>query len=75
MDKIDKLQSQYKDGILTREGYVLLALQALDLAEIDLNDLADRLELPYTSIRDITIKLRKANRICIPTRKGKRSAC
>jgi hypothetical protein len=74
MDKIDELKDSYKLGRITQSGLILAAIDEMRLGEIDLIDLSTRLELPYTSLRNAILKLRKQGSIYIPTRKGKRSA-
>jgi hypothetical protein len=74
MSKFDEIQSQYKDGILTTEGYILLSLESIAPSEIDLADLSECLELPYSTTRDTILRLRREGKIVIPTRKGKRSS-
>jgi predicted transcriptional regulator len=73
MDAIDELKDQYKAKRLTQSGLILAAIDELMLGEIDIVELADVLELPYSSVRDNILRLRKAGHIHIPTRKGKRS--
>jgi TctA family transporter len=61
-----KLKTDYSLKLITVSGYIVGAIQVLELTEIDLKWFADLLEVPYKTLINALVRLRKDGLVTIP---------
>ena len=64
--QLAKLKIDYSRKLITVSGYIIGAIQVLELTEIDLKWLAELLEIPYGTLVNALIRLRKDELVTIP---------
>jgi DNA-binding GntR family transcriptional regulator len=64
--QLAKLKTDYSLKLVTVSGYILGAIQVLELTEIDLKWLAELLEIPYKTLVNALVRLRKDGLVTIP---------
>jgi hypothetical protein len=64
--QLAKLKTDYSLKLITVSGYIIGAIQVLELTEIDLKWLAELLEIPYGTLVNALIRLRKDELVTIP---------
>lgn len=64
--QLARLRADYKLKLITVSGYILGAIQVLELTEIDLKWFADLLEIPYKTLVNALVRLRKDELVTIP---------
>jgi hypothetical protein len=64
--QLAKLKSDYSLKLITVSGYILGAIQVLELTEIDLKWFAESLEIPYKTLVNALVRLRKDGLVTIP---------
>ena len=64
--QLAKLKSDYSLKLITVSGYILGAIQGLELTEIDLKWFAELLEIPYKTLVNALVRLRKEGLVTIP---------
>jgi hypothetical protein len=64
--QLAKLKTDYSLKLITVSGYIVGAIQVLELTEIDLKWFADLLEVPYKTLINALVRLRKDGLVTIP---------
>jgi hypothetical protein len=64
--QLAKLKSDYSLKLITVSGYIVGAIQVLELKEIDLKWFAGLLEIPYKTLVNALVRLRKDELVTIP---------
>jgi hypothetical protein len=64
--QLAKLKADYSLKLITVSGYILRAIQVLELTEIDLKWFAALLEMPYGTLVNALIRLRRDGLVTIP---------
>jgi hypothetical protein len=64
--QLAKLKSDYNLKLITVSGYIIGAIQILELKEINLKWLSELLEIPYGTLVNALIRLRKDELVTIP---------
>jgi predicted DNA-binding protein (UPF0251 family) len=67
IDRLEPLRTQYKANLLTSDGYLLAAIEVLDLKDIKLDWLAGELEISRSTLRRSIARLRTQGLTNIPT--------
>jgi hypothetical protein len=64
--QLAKLKTDYSLKLITVSGYIVGAVQVLELTEIDLKWFAELLEIPYKTLVNALVRLRKDKLVTIP---------
>lgn len=64
--QLAKLKADYSLRLVTVSGYILAAIEILELTEIDLKWFAELLEIPYKTLVNALTRLRKDGMLEIP---------
>jgi hypothetical protein len=64
--QLAKLKSDYSLKLITVSGYIVGAIQVLEMTEIDLKWFAYLLEIPYKTLVNALGRLRKDELVTIP---------
>jgi hypothetical protein len=64
--QLAKLKTDYSLKLITVSGYIVGAIQILELTEIDLKWFASLLEIPYKTLVNALGRLRKDKLVTIP---------
>jgi DNA-binding GntR family transcriptional regulator len=64
--QLAKLKADYSIKLITVSGYIVGAIQILELTEIDLKWFAELLGIPYKTLTNALIRLRKDGLVTIP---------
>ncbi len=64
--QLARLKNDYSLKLITVNGYILGAIEILELKEINLKWFADLLEIPYKTLVNALIRLRKDGLVTIP---------
>jgi hypothetical protein len=64
--QLAKLKSDYSLKLITVSGYIIGAIQILELKEINLKWFSELLEIPYGTLVNALIRLRKDELVTIP---------
>ena len=64
--QLAKLKIDYSLKLVTVSGYILKAIKILELTEVDLKWFAGLLEIPYKTLVNALVRLRKDGLVTIP---------
>jgi hypothetical protein len=64
--QLAKLKSDYSLKLITVSGYIVTAIQLLELREVNLKWFAEELGIPYGTLVNALVRLRKDGLVTIP---------